>query len=221
MFLVSSGSCLCPIHWGPVWNREWRCSRSRTNRQCSNYILSDQQLYCLLWWSLYWRFDSDGLTHWGRVTHICVGNLTIIGSDNGLSPSRRQAIFWTNAGILLIGPLGTNFSETLAEIITFSFKKMYSKVSFAKWRPFCLGLNVLTQGLLGDMAVIFKFVTLQHVLMIDILSIISENALKWIPQDFTDGMSTLVQVMAWCPYLSHVEPNLCWHMASLGHNELM
>ena len=51
------------------------------------------------------------LTHWGRVTHICVGNLTIIGSDNGLSPGRRQAIIWTNAGILLIGPLGTNFSE--------------------------------------------------------------------------------------------------------------
>ena len=45
------------------------------------------------------------------MTHICVGNLTIIGSDNGLSPGRRQAIIWPNAGILLIGPLGTNFSE--------------------------------------------------------------------------------------------------------------
>ena len=51
------------------------------------------------------------LTHWGRVTHICVGNLTIIGSDNGLSPGRRQAIIWTNDRILLIGPLGTNFSD--------------------------------------------------------------------------------------------------------------
>ena len=45
------------------------------------------------------------LTHWGRVTHICVSKLTIIGSDNGLSPDRRQAIIWTNAGLLLIGPL--------------------------------------------------------------------------------------------------------------------
>ena len=44
------------------------------------------------------------LTHWGRVTHICVDKLTIIGSDNGLSPGRRQAIIWTSAGILLIGP---------------------------------------------------------------------------------------------------------------------
>ena len=32
------------------------------------------------------------LTHWGRVTNICVSNLNIIGSDNGLSPGRRQAI---------------------------------------------------------------------------------------------------------------------------------
>ena len=42
--------------------------------------------------------------------------LSIIGSDNGLSPGRRQAIIWTNAGILLIEPLGTNFSEILIEI---------------------------------------------------------------------------------------------------------
>ena len=75
--------------------------------------------------------------------HICVGNLTIIGSDNGLSPGQRQAIIWTNAGILFSGPLGTNFSEILIEIITFSFRKMHLKVSSAKWRPCCLGLNVL------------------------------------------------------------------------------
>ena len=86
---------------------------------------------------------DEGLTHWGRVTHICVGKITIIGSDNGLSPGRRQAIIWTNVGILLIRPLGTNFSEILIGIQTFSFKKMYLKMSSAKWRPFCLGLSVL------------------------------------------------------------------------------
>ena len=69
--------------------------------------------------------------------------LTIIGSDNGLSPGRRQAIIWTNAGILLIGPLGTNFIEILIGIQTFSFKKMHLKMSSAKWHPFCLGLNAL------------------------------------------------------------------------------
>ena len=83
------------------------------------------------------------LTHWGRVTHICVSNLTIIASDNGLLPGRRQAIIWTNAGILLIGPLGTHFSEILIGIQTLSFKKMHLKMPSAKWRPFCLGLNVL------------------------------------------------------------------------------
>ena len=84
------------------------------------------------------------LTHWDRATHICVSKLTIIGSDNGLSPGRRQAITWTNAWILLIGPLGTNFNETSIEIHTFSFKKINLKLSSGKWRPFCLGLNVLT-----------------------------------------------------------------------------
>ena len=63
------------------------------------------------------------LTHWGRVTHICVSKLTIIVSDNGMSPGRRQAIIWTNAGILLNGPLGTNFNEILIEIIHFLSRK--------------------------------------------------------------------------------------------------
>ena len=83
------------------------------------------------------------LTHWGRVTHICVSTLTIIGSVNGLSPGRRQAIIWTNAGIFLIGPSGTYFSKILSEILTFSFKKVHLKMSSGKCRPFCLGLNVL------------------------------------------------------------------------------
>ena len=51
-------------------------------------------------------------SHLGRVTHICVGNLAIIGPDNVLSPGRRQTIIWTNAGLLLIGPLGTNSSSS-------------------------------------------------------------------------------------------------------------
>ena len=57
------------------------------------------------------KISFNRLTHWGQVTYICVSNLTIIGSDNGLSLGRCQAIIWTNAGILLIRTLGTNFSE--------------------------------------------------------------------------------------------------------------
>ena len=83
------------------------------------------------------------LTHWGRLTHICVGKLTIIGSDNGLSPWRRQAIIWTNVGILLIRPLGTNFGEILIGIQMFSFKEMYLKnivceMAFIWSRPQCV-----------------------------------------------------------------------------------
>ena len=49
-------------------------------------------------------------------TYIYVGKLTIIGSDNGSSPGRRQAIIWTNAGILLIWPLWIKFSEIIIAI---------------------------------------------------------------------------------------------------------
>ena len=93
-----------------------------------------------------WTEDElkNCITHWGRVTHICVSELTIIGSDNGLSPNRRQAIICANAGILLIRPFGINFNEMLIEIDTLSFKKIHSKMSSGKWRPFCLGLNVIT-----------------------------------------------------------------------------
>ena len=85
------------------------------------------------------------LTLWGRVTHTCASNPTIIGSDNGLSPGRRQAITWTNVGILLIGPLGTNVTEMVIEIHTFSFKQIHLKMSSGKWRSSCLGLNVLNR----------------------------------------------------------------------------
>ena len=67
------------------------------------------------------------------MTHVFVGKLIIIGSDNGLPPDRHQAIIWTNAGLLSIGPLRTYFSENL--------------MSSVKWRPSYLGLNVLRRSL--------------------------------------------------------------------------
>ena len=87
------------------------------------------------------------LTHWGRVTYICISKLTFIGSDNGLLPDWCQAIIWTNAGILLIWTSGTNFSEILSKIHTFLLQKMHLKMLSAKWYPFCLDFTVLSYGL--------------------------------------------------------------------------
>ena len=121
----------------------WRCAEDHYNYHSITTAADGLEL---CWMQKLMCFPPSFLTHWGRVTHICVSKLTIIGSDNGLSPGRRQAIIWTNAGILLIGPLGTNFSEILIAILTFSFKKMHLKVSSAKWRPLCPGLI----GLISD-----------------------------------------------------------------------
>ena len=85
------------------------------------------------------------LTHWGQQTHICVGNLANIGSDDGLPPVRCQGIVWTNAAILLIGPLGTNFSEIWIGIQTFSLKKSIRKCRLRNGVRFCLCLNVWMQ----------------------------------------------------------------------------
>ena len=82
------------------------------------------------------------LTHWGRVTHICISNLTIIGSDKGLSPCRRQAIIWTNAEIMLTGPSGTNTQWNLSRnscifIQENAFENAIWKIAAILSRPQC------------------------------------------------------------------------------------
>ena len=132
------GTCVTHVIWcipgsltsGFLWSRR-RGKRSRHSR-----CMHNPQFYA----SGKRPILKHVLTHWVRVTHVCVGKLTNTGSDNSLSPGRRQAFIWTNAGILLIWPknkLQWNFNHT------FSFKKIPLKMLSGKWRPFCFGLNVL------------------------------------------------------------------------------
>ena len=91
------------------------------------------------------------LTYWGRVTHICVANPTVIGSDNGLSPSQRQAIIWSNAGILSIEPQRTHVSEILIGTHTFLLKnacqKAVCKMVAILSRPQCVKQFLLNHSL--------------------------------------------------------------------------
>ena len=124
---------------------------------CSEYFVIFMPIYKTRVWLLPEYLALPGmLTHWGRVTHICLSKIISIASDNGLATSRRQAIIWTNAGILLIWPLGTNFSEILIKIHISSFKKIYLKMWPAKYRPSCPNLNVLTHWPMGDVVIIPK-----------------------------------------------------------------
>ena len=83
------------------------------------------------------------LTHWGRVTHICVSKLTIIGSDKGLSPRRCQAIIWTNGGLSLIGPLGTKPSEILTFIQENAFERVVCELAAILSRPQCVNVSAV------------------------------------------------------------------------------
>ena len=69
--------------------------------------------------------------------YIYVSKLTIVVSDNGLSPCWYQAIILGNAGILLTGRLGTTFSEILIEIHTFekAFENVVRKMAVILSRP--------------------------------------------------------------------------------------
>ena len=72
----------------------------------------------------------------------------------------------------------------------------------------------------------FRHVIFKQILVIDGWGIFCEIALMWMSLDFTDDQSTLVQVMAWCRQATtitwaNVDPDLCHHMVSLGHNELI
>ena len=136
--MVPGLSGLCPGYTG-IRRYPWQIYHNplQWRHNGRDGVSNHRRLECLLK-----RLFRRSLTHWGRVTHICVSRVTTTGSDNGLSPGRRQAIIWTSAGILLIVPLRINFSENSVEILAVSFMKMQMKVSSGKWRPFCLGLNM-------------------------------------------------------------------------------
>ena len=74
-----------------------------------------------------------------------------VGSGNGLSPVRRQAITWTNDYLLSIRPIGKKFSDFFfIEIQTFLLTKLHLIMSSAKVaailsRPQCvIIINVLS-----------------------------------------------------------------------------
>ena len=128
------------MHWGGwivSYNKMLEILAGKNPRSDQGTYINTMEIsFCVLHYT--------AVPHWGWVLHICIRKLTIISSDNGLSPDRHQAIISTNAGILLIGPLGTNISEILIEIHTFLFKKMHLIITSGKGQPFCIGLNMLT-----------------------------------------------------------------------------
>ena len=88
-----------------------------------------------------WAHKTDGNSaqhhQWGRVTHICVSKLTIIGSDNSLVPRRHQAIISEPMlGYCWLDKLQWNLNRNL-----YIFTQC--EMSPGNWRPFSIGLNVL------------------------------------------------------------------------------
>ena len=112
--LIVSVSCTYSLYSPPLCLQMVWCLLAPDQQKTQCWLSHTQRNTCVenfTWWKKKINSIHADTTHWGRVIHICIGKLTITGLDNGLSPGWRQAIIWTNAGILVIGPLGTNFSE--------------------------------------------------------------------------------------------------------------
>ena len=102
MFLNDFFKFQLNCHWN-VFLQDWLMIIENWSRQGLG-----ERLVCSCW--------RIGMSLWSTIgvnslrpsdTHALV-NKAIIGSDNGLSPVRRQAIIWNNVGIMLIGTLGKN-----------------------------------------------------------------------------------------------------------------
>ena len=88
------------------------------------------------------------LTHWSRVTHICVSKLTNIGSDNGLPPSRRQAIISTKCWYIVNWSLGNKFQWNLNQnqyifIQENAFESVVCEMAAILSQPQCVKLSIM------------------------------------------------------------------------------
>ena len=81
MFLVSSCSSYCPIHWNQVLSKEWGC----TDRRCSNYIWVINN-FITYWGVSYIRgftVDWDCLSCNGLWVHVTGGNFHCFSEATG------------------------------------------------------------------------------------------------------------------------------------------
>ena len=144
------------------------------------------------------------LTHWGRVTHISVRNLTIIGSDNGLLPGQRQAIIWTN---VVNWTLRNKLQRTVNRnsnifIQENAFEKIFCKMAAILSLPQCVNSSEARDG-------IFQLIWWIPCLLMPWPLKSPEHQQTWYWLCGTDK-STLVQLMAWCSQAMSHYLNQCW-----------
>ena len=127
-------------------HRYWSFGQCRQPDNVFNYQLADwvgrSYFRGYKYFKSFRSITSFNSLNWA--SQICVSkSQAIFGANNGLSPVRRQAFVATSYGVLLFGLSGKKLSEIWMKRQQFSFRKMYMKMPSAKWRPFCLDLNLL------------------------------------------------------------------------------
>ena len=121
-------------HWNYLWNQVPRISFKFPRGQWVKITIEISRNLIDLW----------VLTHWGLVMHICHQPRPSLVQIMACRLFGAKPLSKPMLGYCELNSLRTNFSEILIKIQNFSLRKIHLKISSVKWRPYCLGLNVLT-----------------------------------------------------------------------------
>ena len=145
-------------------------------RQSDNWYL----IFHWLW--VPFSNNASALTHWGRATHICVGKLTIIGSDNGLSPWPVPSDYLNQCWNIVHWTIGNKFQCNVNRnwyifIKENPFENVVWKMSAILSRPQC----VKTFHFTGHLTVSSKIYPSQPQTkkMFGINSLLHDDVIKW------------------------------------------
>ena len=143
MFISAGNNALSPV---PPLKHPPRAPRNCWQLAYHGLITVDCHCfyYGLLLFSCFPQPQNPPAVWWLSDAYICVSKLSIIVSDNGLSPGRCQAIIWSSAGILVNWTTGNKLQRNINQNSSiFIHDENAFEMLYGKWRPFCLGLNVL------------------------------------------------------------------------------
>ena len=186
MFLFSSCSSLCTIHWSQVLSREWRCSWSSADRRCSNYIWVINK-FVAYWGATYIRdFLLPSVTAQAWSSLWLQMSCQIIMLDHQQTVCSLQKWTWYSHWVP-ISVINYYWSEYILQLW------LCHKIPLQKHQQY----PMLTHWSRDNMAAISQ-TTLSSAFFVNENVIISiKISLKFVPKGPINNIPTLVQIMAW------------------------
>ena len=109
-------------------------------------------------------------------------------------------LYYSLTCIMQVCWLYASLIKKCSESLTYKTSQLFNKATVPVFNSFAPGKFEWN----------FRYVIFKRILAIDGWGISCEIALVWMPMDFTDDQSTLVQVMVWCRQATSHYLSQCW-----------